>query len=290
MQLLSNSLHRGVFWVKNPKNDKKSSKFAFFRFVLELWPLYQSIALDVVCSLSILTKSTHFLRFRALGAFSESIHWINHCTQYSLFSGISNSYRFFSVMEAFFQKCASTLQSRSVRHANGQCITWTGSFSKSNGYGQFRFRDPRDPRGGHRTKTAHRVALMVERKDFDVPSSQHASHLCNNRLCINANHLVFEGSGNNNLRKSCFLNCRCNGHFSEDGERLPDCLVELQARNWLAEKLWKLHCIEHCIRNRILLILNLFFICLNRWRGTAFKDGELHRWRLISFPLTPGTK
>lgn len=130
-------------------------------------------------------------------------------------------------MEEFFKQCESKLQMTSRLHENGACIIWTGCVNKQ-GYGQFRFRDPRDPpTAGHKTRTSHRVALMVQLRDFNVPFSQQASHLCNNKLCINVQHLVFERSSSNNLRKTCFAYLKCSGHFDVDGKRLPDCKVHL---------------------------------------------------------------
>lgn len=134
---------------------------------------------------------------------------------------------FFS-MEALFEQCNRKLQMNSLLHPNGQCVLWTGCINK-HGYGQFRYRDPRDEAtAGHRTRTAHRVALLVLYKDFDVAPSQQASHLCNNKLCINVNHLVFEGNSSNNMRKTCFSISRCCGHYDMIGSALPDCLVNLQ--------------------------------------------------------------
>lgn len=130
-------------------------------------------------------------------------------------------------MDDFFEQCERKLHLNSRQHENGECVVWTGCINKQ-GYGQFRFRDPRDPlTAGHRTRTSHRVALMVQLRDLDVPASEQASHLCNNKLCINVQHLVFEGSSCNNLRKTCFSRSRCNGHFDGNGNRLPDCLLHL---------------------------------------------------------------
>ena len=36
-------------------------------------------------------------------------------------------------------------------HRNGQCIIWTGC--RKNGYGQFRFKDPRLPGSDHKTRS-----------------------------------------------------------------------------------------------------------------------------------------
>lgn len=77
-----------------------------------------------------------------------------------------------------------TAASQSEMHKNGHCIIWKGSTNK--GYGQFRYKDPRDHKtADHKTRSAHRMALLVKLKDLDIPPKQQASHLCNNKLCIN---------------------------------------------------------------------------------------------------------
>jgi hypothetical protein len=130
-------------------------------------------------------------------------------------------------MEEFLEQCQNKLKINSALHENTECIVWTGCINKF-GYGQFRYRDPRDPlSASYRTRTSHRVALMIYFRNFDVPASQQASHLCNNKLCINVEHLVFENNSTNNLRKNCFSHSRCLGHFDDKGERLADCLVHL---------------------------------------------------------------
>ena len=132
-------------------------------------------------------------------------------------------------IDSFYEECSQKLKANSMQHANNECIVWTGCVNKQ-GYGQFRFRDPRDPNSSvFKTRTSHRVALMLHFRDFDVPSSMQASHLCNNKLCVNVEHLVFEGNSTNNLRKTCFSLHKCIGHFNVDRKRLPDCLVHLDA-------------------------------------------------------------
>ena len=112
-------------------------------------------------------------------------------------------------MENFFKICQERLASQSDLHKNGQCIIWTGSTKK--GYGQFRYKDPRDPESAdHKTRSAHRMALLVKFRDLDVPPKLHASHLCNNKICVNTDHIVFEDSYVNNNRKACFSNKKCN--------------------------------------------------------------------------------
>ena len=130
-------------------------------------------------------------------------------------------------MDAFFRKCQEKLETTSELHANGKCLVWTGCVSKA-GYGQFRFKDPRDPAGaGFRTCTAHRMAVMISRKSLDIEPKFHASHLCNNKLCVNTDHINLEESYVNNGRKSSFDRGICSGHENSLREKEPDCLLDL---------------------------------------------------------------
>lgn len=129
-------------------------------------------------------------------------------------------------MENFFKLCKERLDIQSKMHEIGQCIMWIGCTKK--GYGQFRYRDPRDPDTvGHRTRSVHRMALMVKVMCLDVPPEQQASHLCNNKLCINTDHIVFEDNYTNNNRKTCFSNAKCSGHHGKNDIQRPDCLIGL---------------------------------------------------------------
>lgn len=71
------------------------------------------------------------------------------------------------------------------------------------------------------------MALMVKVKNLDIPPEQQASHLCNNKLCINTDHIVFEDNYTKNNRKTCFLNANCSGHQRKNGVQRPHSLVEL---------------------------------------------------------------
>ena len=106
-------------------------------------------------------------------------------------------------MENFFKICKEKKNDNSELHRNGQCIIWTGC--RKNGYGQFRFKDPRLPSSDHKTRSVHRMALMVEIQNLDIPPILQASHLCNVKCCINTEHLSFEDNYTNNSRKLCFL-------------------------------------------------------------------------------------
>ena len=128
-------------------------------------------------------------------------------------------------IENFIKLCKERLDSRSTLHTNGQCIMWTG-------YGQYRYRDNRDlATAGHRTRSIDRMALMVKARSLDIQPEQQAGHLCNNKLCINADHIVFEDNYTINYRKTCFLNENCCGHQRQNDIKRPHCLVELNESN-----------------------------------------------------------
>ena len=132
-------------------------------------------------------------------------------------------------MQDFFLEFAEKLKARSVDSPNGSCRIWVGCLTK-NGYGKLRYKDPRCglTAADHKTVTANRMALFVKHQTLDVSSQLQASHLCDNKLCVNADHLYFETSKNNIERRSCFRMGRCNGHTDSQGNRGPPCLVHLR--------------------------------------------------------------
>ena len=129
-----------------------------------------------------------------------------------------------SNMEEFYKECQEKLIKNSKLCENGECILWTGAVSRG-GYGNFRYLDPGDRR--YKTHSAHRVSLMLKVKNFNVSPRLHASHLCNNKLCVNAEHIRFEPSQVNCQRRTCFKMSRCNGHLDRNGNCGPDCLIHL---------------------------------------------------------------
>ncbi|KAH3772798.1 hypothetical protein DPMN_174144 [Dreissena polymorpha] len=130
-------------------------------------------------------------------------------------------------MEAFFLRCEEQLRANSNPHTNGQCQIWCGCTNRR--YGQFRYRDPRKPPDSrHKTRGAHRMALLVAYRTLDVSPTLQASHLCNRPLCINPAHLVFERRTINDQRQVCFKAKTCTGHVDR-GTRQPNCRVDISA-------------------------------------------------------------
>lgn len=66
------------------------------------------------------------------------------------------------------------------RPAESGCIEWTGA-KMGNGYGIARL-------GKGRSRAAHRVAFEIAFSD--VPDGLLAMHICDNRLCVNVDHIV----------------------------------------------------------------------------------------------------
>ena len=127
-------------------------------------------------------------------------------------------------MEDFFQDLEAkfTRKFGILEHRHG-CILWGGYVDKK-GYG---VQNVRWPAEGCKKERAHRVAYMIRHKlsPNDMPkvdknnNSIECSHLCHNKICVNAEHIILEAHSINQDR----IHCRDQGHCSKCHE--PHCIL-----------------------------------------------------------------
>ena len=96
------------------------------------------------------------------------------------------------------------------------CKLYLGSV-RSDGYCHITFTNEL---GTKTSISAHRAAILVDRNS-KLPRVLQASHLCNNKRCIQVHHLSLESNIINNQRKTCFSNNMCSGHGG-----YPACIIQ----------------------------------------------------------------
>lgn len=98
---------------------------------------------------------------------------------------------------------------------SGDCWEWQGGVSAC-GYGMFW--------NGEKQVSAHRTALLFE--GLDIPSGMCVLHTCDNRICVNPDHLWLGTHKDNAIDM-----VNKGRHYDRRGERCPTAkLTESQAR------------------------------------------------------------
>lgn len=100
------------------------------------------------------------------------------------------------------------------------CWVWTGTLS-NNGYGTFRIGSLTD--GTRRNISAHRYA--AELCYGAIPAGMQALHHCDNKLCVNPEHL-YVGSHSDNMRDA--VKRGRTGGVSLPGEKNPNAKLSAQ--------------------------------------------------------------
>ena len=127
--------------------------------------------------------------------------------------------------QAFFQDLSRKFFEKTTKMGNDQgCILWVGYVDKY-GYGVQNVSWPLPI--GRKKEAAHRVAYMIRhlcsRNDMPRvnPNKEviECSHLCQNKLCVNAEHIVLETHSINQDR----IHCKNQGFCSKGHE--PHCLI-----------------------------------------------------------------
>lgn len=98
------------------------------------------------------------------------------------------------------------------------CWVWVGSFDrKHNGYGQFSL--------GGKPRKAHRISYMIRNK-IDL-LDLHVCHFCDNRFCVNPNHL-FLGTNHDNVKDKVKKNRQLKGESCSFSKLTEQTVLELR--------------------------------------------------------------
>ena len=109
-----------------------------------------------------------------------------------------------------------------------ECWNWLAS-KCSDGYGEWSFIDES---GQKRQTSASRYALMMKLNNYHLDASVKARHTCDNRACVNPNHII-EGSAADNSADMIERNRQARGELCAAAkmteEQARDCIKNYRA-------------------------------------------------------------
>lgn len=108
----------------------------------------------------------------------------------------------------FSKKDINRFESKTIQSDTSDCIVWIGAV-KNNGYGNFYLCG--------KWINAHKAAWLF--KNGEIPNGLMIRHICDNRLCVNTNHMVL-GTHQDNMNdmvqrgRSAQKSNHFNAHFT----------------------------------------------------------------------------